>query len=92
LRKENMHLHKSHSQVFSRIRRAHGHLAKVAEMIEKGEPCLMVAQQLQAVISALSNAKTLYVQDHIEHCLADALASRKGAPDISEFKEIAKYL
>jgi uncharacterized protein len=88
-----MHLHKTHPQVLSRIKRAHGHLAKVMDMIEKGEPCLMVAQQMQAVISALSNAKTLHVQDHIEHCLDEALRSRKGAtPDISEFKEIAKYL
>lgn len=88
-----MHVHKSHAQILSRIRRAQGHLAKVIDMIDKGEPCLMTAQQMQAVISALSTAKTAYVQDHIEHCLADVLANRKGAkPDIGEFKEIAKYL
>lgn len=88
-----MHVHKTHAQVLLRIRRAHGHLAKVIDMIEKGEPCLIVAQQMQAVISALSNAKTVHVQDHIEHCLAEALSNRKGGiPDISEFKEIAKYL
>jgi len=42
-------------------------------MIEEGRPCLEVAQQLQAVSSAVANAKHVYVQDHIEHCIEDAL-------------------
>jgi DNA-binding FrmR family transcriptional regulator len=62
-------------------------------MVETEGDCLMIAQQLQAVVNALSNAKTLHVQDHIEHCLAEALSRRGGSPpDISSFKEIAKYL
>ncbi|WP_303908400.1 metal-sensing transcriptional repressor [Thiohalomonas denitrificans] len=38
-------------------------------MIEQGKPCLEVAQQLQAVYKAIGNAKTVFVQDHIEGCL-----------------------
>lgn len=88
-----MDVHKANPEVLKRLRRAHGHLAKVIEMVEKESDCLMIAQQLQAVVSALSNAKTLHVQDHIEHCLAEALKRRDGGtPDISSFKEIAKYL
>jgi len=68
-------------------------LQKVIEMIEREESCLSVAQQLQAVVSAMSSAKTIYVRDHIEHCLVDVI-ERSGNPrrKIEEFKEIAKYL
>jgi DNA-binding FrmR family transcriptional regulator len=88
-----MDVHRTHPEVIKRLRRAQGHLAKVIEMVEKESDCLMIAQQLQAVVNALSNAKTLHVHDHIEHCLAEALGRRGGGtPDISGFKEIAKYL
>lgn len=88
-----METHKTHPDVVKRLKRAQGHLAKVIAMVENGDDCLLVAQQLQAVVNALSNAKTIHVQDHIEHCLLEALSRRgHGAPDISAFKEIAKYL
>jgi DNA-binding FrmR family transcriptional regulator len=63
-------------------------------MIDAGEECLVVAQQLQAAVNAISAAKTVQVQDHIEHCLAEALSGKVGNPKerILEFKEIAKYL
>ena len=89
-----MTIHTSHGDVLKRLKRAHGHLAKVLEMLASGEECLVVAQQLQAVVNAICAAKTIHVQDHIEHCLAEALSGSHGDPKerILEFKEIAKYL
>lgn len=89
-----MTTHTSHPEVLKRLKRAYGHLAKVLAMVDSGEECLPVAQQLQAVVNAISAAKTTLVQDHIEHCLAEALNDSKGNPreKILEFKEIAKYL
>jgi DNA-binding FrmR family transcriptional regulator len=40
-----------------RLKRADGHLRTIIEMIEKGRPCHQLAQQLQAVESAIENAK-----------------------------------
>ncbi len=89
-----MSTHSSHPEVAKRLRRAQGHLSKVIAMLDEGKPCLEVAQQLQAVVNAISAAKTMHVQDHIEHCLAEALdgppAKAKGR--IEEFRDIAKYL
>jgi DNA-binding FrmR family transcriptional regulator len=90
-----MHTHSLRPDVIKRLKRAHGHLAKVIEMMEGDTECLMIAQQLQAVVNAVNNAKTLHVQDHIEHCLEVALTEAKlnrKSPAIGEFKEIAKYL
>ena len=89
-----MGIHQSHSDILKRLKRSKGHLEKVIQMIEEGRPCLEVAQQLQAVSSAVANAKHVYVQDHIEHCIEDALIGENTdkKDKIDEFKEITKYL
>ena len=90
-----MTTHKSHSDVVKRLSRASGHLDRVIKMINEESPCLDIAQQFQAVINALSAAKTILVQDHIEHCLTAALEGGKAfkvKDKIQEFKEVVKYL
>lgn len=89
-----MSKHESHPEIVKRLRRAHGHLAKVIDMIENGVNCAETAQQLHAVTNALSAAKTLFVQDHIEHCFEDAigLENKKVRNALEELKTIAKFL
>lgn len=79
--------HASHPKVVSRLKRAEGHLRSVMSMIEEGRPCLDVAQQLQAVESAIRNAKQTLIHDHMDHCL-DADDSQ----DRTELKAISRYL
>ncbi|WP_040401744.1 metal-sensing transcriptional repressor [Celeribacter baekdonensis] len=83
----NSHTHTSHPKVVSRLKRAEGHLRSVISMIEDGRPCLDVAQQLQAVESAIRNAKQALIHDHMDHCL-DADDSQ----DRTELKAISRYL
>ena len=89
-----MKIHISHPDILKRLKRADGHLHKIIQMIEEEKPCLEVAQQFQAVVNALSNAKRVFVQDHIEHCLDEYIPdnSKKTKEKIVEFKELAKYL
>lgn len=63
-------------------------------MIEKGKGCLEVAQQLQAVSNAISNAKQIYVEDHIEHCIdaTESMDRKVISKKINQLKKIAKYL
>lgn len=86
--------HASHPDIVKRLKRAHGHLAGVIAMIEEGRPCVDLAQQLHAVESAITNAKRVLIEDHMEHCLADGVGhGDKSAKDaLSEFKAMAKYL
>lgn len=81
------HVHASHPQVITRLKRADGHLRSVIEMIEAGRPCLEVAQQLQAVESAIRNAKQALIHDHVDHCLSD-----HHDHDRDELKAITRYL
>jgi len=87
-------LHKSHSDIVLRLKRAEGHLRSTIAMIEAGRNCVELAQQLHAIEKAITNAKKALIHDHVDHCLeaqsgSDA-ASAKAA--IVEFKEISKYL
>ena len=88
------HKHDTHPEIVKRLRRAEGHLKSVIAMIEGGKPCLDLAQQLHAVEKAIANAKRTLIQDHLDHCLEDAVGSlaRDQRRSIDEFKAITKYL
>ena len=89
-----MAVHSSHPDIIKRLKRAEGHLRSVISMLEEGRSCLEVAQQLQAVQSAVSNAKRTLVHDHIDHCLELQVRSetRFAKNAFKELKEISKYL
>lgn len=82
--------HASHPDIIKRLKRAHGHLASILTMFEEERSCLDLAQQLQAVESAITKAKRELIHDHIEHCLDHDKADQKNA--LRELKQLAKYL
>lgn len=88
------HRHDTHPEIVKRLRRAEGHLKSVIAMIEGARPCLDIAQQLQAVEKAITNAKRTLIQDHLDHCLDDAVGPLGGDQrrTIDDFKTITKYL
>lgn len=88
------HTHQTHPNIIKRLSRARGHLQSVTQMIEDGRPCLDIAQQLHAVEKAIQQAKRTLVQDHIDHCLEEALGTQNQAQRarVEEFKAIAHYL
>ena len=82
------HVHATHPALIARLNRANGHLRAVIGMIENGKPCLEIAQQLQAVESALRNAKQALIHGHMDHCLDE----NHSPADREELKAIARYL
>ena len=76
------HVHENQKAVVNRLARAIGHLEKVKRMVEEGYDCSEVLVQLAAVRSALDNAGKVILQDHIRHCMVDAVAAGdEGAID-----------
>lgn len=84
----------SHPEILKRLKRAQGHLKSIIDMLEDDRECLEVAQQLQAVEKAITNAKKALVHDHIDHCLEHAVRNGARNPEdtVRQFKEITKYL
>ena len=69
------HVHENQKAVINRLARAIGNLDKVKRMVEEGYDCSVVLVQLAAVRSALDNTGKVILQDHIRHCLVDAVAA-----------------
>jgi DNA-binding FrmR family transcriptional regulator len=86
--------HTTHPEIVKRLKRAQGHLRSIVEMIEAGQPCLNIAQQLHAVEKAVCQAKKTLIHDHVDNCLEQAVGPvpRDRRNPIDEFKAITKYL
>ena len=69
------HVHENQKAVINRLARAIGHLEKVRRMVEEGYDCSEVLVQLAAVRSALDNTGKVILQDHLRHCMVDAVAA-----------------
>ena len=57
--------------IILRMKRAHGHLAKVISMLEEGSTCEDVLTQLAAVNKALSRGGFAIVATGLQRCLAE---------------------
>jgi DNA-binding FrmR family transcriptional regulator len=89
-----MSTHTSHPDIIKRLKRVEGHLRAVIAMLESERPCGEIAQQMQAIESAVTKAKKTLIHDHIDHCLEHATGptGRASKQSIRTFKEITKYL
>jgi uncharacterized protein len=84
----------AHSAIARRLKRANGHLETIIEMIEQNRPCAQIAQQLQAVESAIESAKKALIHDHVSQRLERSFKASgpKTKAALREFRQIAKYL
>lgn len=69
----HVHSHAHTKAVINRLSRAIGHLESIKRMVESGRDCTEVLIQLSAVKSAINNTGKIILQDHIEHCIVDAV-------------------
>ena len=69
------HVHENQKAVVNRLARAIGYLEKVKRMLEEGYDCSEVLVQLAAVRSAIDNTGKVILQDHMRHCMVDAVAA-----------------
>ena len=86
--------HTNDKQLLNRLKRANGHLAKIIGMIEANRDGMEIAQQMQAVISALENAKVVLIRDHIAHHLEDIVGELgpEARDKLGRLSELAKFL
>jgi CsoR family transcriptional regulator, copper-sensing transcriptional repressor len=81
------------SDIVKRLRRAEGQLRGVQRMVEEGESCVKVAQQLSAVRKALDSTyvhmTVCLVQQEVQARLGDgAKAQAKLAPIMAEMEKL----
>ncbi len=86
------HVHENQKAVVNRLARAIGHLEKVKKMVEDGEDCSEVLIQLAAVRSALNSTGKVILQDHMRHCMVDAISAGDHAAVEELCQAIEKFI
>lgn len=86
--------HESHPDIIAKLKQAQGQIASIITMMVEGRSCMDIAQQLQAAESIIHLAKRALIQDHMEHCIADAASEggKAAREAMAEFKILSKYL
>ncbi|HCJ56488.1 Copper-sensing transcriptional repressor CsoR [bioreactor metagenome] len=76
----NEHNHPHHKQIINRMSRIIGHAEAIKRMLEEGRDCSEVLIQIAAVRSALNSAGKLILEDHINHCVLEAIENKDNEP------------
>jgi DNA-binding FrmR family transcriptional regulator len=71
----HMHSHEETVKIRNRLARAIGHLESIKKMVEDERDCAEILVQLAAVKSALNSAGKEILKEHLNSCIADAIAS-----------------
>ncbi len=69
------HSHEHTKSVLNRLSRAIGHLESIRRMVEDGRDCSEVLIQLAAVRAALGSTGRVILEDHMDHCIVEAIES-----------------
>ena len=82
--KDNHHSEKK--QVLNRMARAIGHMEGIKRMLEEDRDCSEVLIQIAAVRTAINNVGKIILQDHVEHCVVDAVetGNKKVLDDLND--------
>jgi DNA-binding FrmR family transcriptional regulator len=62
-------------KILNRLRRIEGQVRGIQRMVDEDRYCIDVLTQLAAVGTALESVGFQVLDDHVRHCVADALAS-----------------
>lgn len=77
-----MHGHsENRDAVVKRLRRVEGQVRGVQRMVEDDTYCIDVLTQIAAVTKALQAVALELLDDHLGHCVADAVARRGAEAD-----------
>jgi DNA-binding FrmR family transcriptional regulator len=86
--------HQADPEIRRGLTQARGHIDSILSMLTDNRSCIDLAQQLQAVESTVRKVKRALVEDHMQHCIADAASSgtMSGEEALRQFKALTKYL
>lgn len=71
----------SKDDLLRRMRRIEGQVRGIAQMVEEDRYCIDVLTQVAAVTKALQSVAVGLFDDHLRHCVTDAVAAGGRAAD-----------
>ncbi len=81
------HLNKG---VLNRLARIEGQVRSIRTMVKAGRDCSEVLIQVAAARAALDQAGRLILEDHMEHCILEAVEEGRGQEALDDLKVALK--
>ncbi|MBW3612961.1 MAG: metal-sensitive transcriptional regulator [Chloroflexi bacterium] len=81
---------KDRRDLVTRLRRVEGQARGIQRLVEEEAYCLDVLQQVEALTAAADEVALLILEDHIDGCLAHAIASGEGRPYVDEVMTVMR--
>jgi DNA-binding FrmR family transcriptional regulator len=78
----------SKEALVKRLHRIEGQVRGIERMVEEDRYCIDILTQLGAVTTALESVAFRILDDHVQHCVAGALASGDVAEADAKSKEL----
>jgi CsoR family transcriptional regulator, copper-sensing transcriptional repressor len=69
-------------KVLSRLRRVEGQIRGLQRMVDEDQYCIDVLTQISAATKALQAVAVELLEDHLQHCVSDALAAGGAEADL----------
>jgi len=85
-------VHRERKNIRDRLVRAEGHIRGIIKMIDEEKECPDILLQIGAVKAALGKAGLIILEDHLEHCLIEAVKSGDVEPQLDELKAAIQKL
>ena len=75
----------------NRLKTVRGHINAVIDMVEDERYCPEVMKQVSALQSSLERVNRVLLQNHLETCVAHAVADGRTVEIVDELMETLKY-
>ena len=78
-------------KILTRLRRIEGQTRGIQRMVEEEKYCVDIMTQIAGVQSALEQVSLLLMENHLLHCVSEAMQEGKGEEKIAEVMEVIKH-
>ena len=82
--------HPCHKDKLSSIRRIEGQVRGIEKMIEKGDYCIDILNQIKAVKNSITTVEGKILKKHLEECIKESLTGNNFETKVDEIVKILK--
>jgi DNA-binding FrmR family transcriptional regulator len=82
--------HPCHKDQLSSIRRIEGQVRGIEKMIEKGDYCIDILNQIKAVKNSITTVEGKILKKHLEECIKESLTGNNFETKVEEIVKILK--
>ncbi len=82
----------SDKQILISLKKAKTHISQIIEMVERGDYCIDVIQQLNAISGYIDSARNRKLKSHLETCFSEGMMTKSGSKKTMLINELLQAL